>query len=217
MAKVTGPLLSLAASGTVADTTTFGKWKGIPYVRQKVNPSNPNTSGQQSTRNTFKAAGESWRLTPAAFSAPWDAFAKGRPLTARNAYMGAFTRLLRGKADLADWQVSPGARSGPALQSQSAAGATGSGEIDVTYTTPSIPTGWTLDKVVHVYAADHDPAIAWDVEVGLDDDAAASGSHTITGLSAGTDYAVSSYPVFTRDNGDTAYGISTTSIATATA
>lgn len=217
MAKVTGPLLSLAASGSVADTTTFGKWKGIPYVRQKVNPSNPNTTGQQSTRNVFRAGGESWRLVPAAFSAPWDAFVKGRPLTARNAYMGAFTKLMRGETDLTNWQTSPGARSGPALQAQSAAGGTASGEIDVTYTVPTIPTGWTLDSVIHAYAEDHDPATEWNYTVGLDDDTVKSGSHTITGLTAGTAYAVTSYPVFTRDNGDKAYGVSLNSIATATA
>lgn len=217
MAKVTGPLLSLGASGTVADTTTFGRWKGIPYVRQKVDPSNPNTSAQQATRTVFKAAGESWRLIPSGFAAPWDAFVKGRPLTQRNAYIGAFTKLLRSKSDLADWQVSPGAKSGPALAAHSAAGGASPGEIDVTYTTPSVPNGWTLDKVVHVYAEDHDPSTAWTQEIGLDDDATANGSYTISGLNAGVDYAVSSYTVFTRDDGSTAYGISATDIATATA
>ena len=50
MAKVTGPLMSLDASGTVAKTATFSKWKGRNYVRQRVIPLNPQAAGQVSTR-----------------------------------------------------------------------------------------------------------------------------------------------------------------------
>jgi len=50
MAKVTGPLMSLDASGTVAKTTTFSKWKGRNYVRQRVIPHNPQSAGQQLSR-----------------------------------------------------------------------------------------------------------------------------------------------------------------------
>lgn len=51
MAKVTGPLLSLDASGSVADTMTFSKWKGRNYVRQRVTPSNPKTADQLAVRS----------------------------------------------------------------------------------------------------------------------------------------------------------------------
>lgn len=51
MAKVTGPLLSLDASGSVAGTMTFSKWKGINYLRQRVIPSNPRTAGQLAVRS----------------------------------------------------------------------------------------------------------------------------------------------------------------------
>lgn len=50
MAKVTGPLMSLDASGTVAKTATFSKWKGRNYVRQRVIPHNPQSPNQQLTR-----------------------------------------------------------------------------------------------------------------------------------------------------------------------
>lgn len=50
MAKVTGPLMSLDASGSVASTITFSKWKGRNYVRQRVVPSNPSTAGQIAVR-----------------------------------------------------------------------------------------------------------------------------------------------------------------------
>lgn len=51
MAKVTGPLMSLDASGTVANTTVFSKWKGLNYVRLHVTPINRNTAGQQAVRS----------------------------------------------------------------------------------------------------------------------------------------------------------------------
>lgn len=34
MAKVTGPLMSLYASGAFAYAMVFAKWKGIDYTRQ---------------------------------------------------------------------------------------------------------------------------------------------------------------------------------------
>lgn len=45
--------MSLDASGTVADTITFSKWKGRNYTRQRIIPSNPNTSGQQAVRSVI--------------------------------------------------------------------------------------------------------------------------------------------------------------------
>lgn len=43
--------MSLDASGSVAETITFAKWKGRNYVRQLVTPSNPRTAGQLATRS----------------------------------------------------------------------------------------------------------------------------------------------------------------------
>jgi len=42
--------MSLDASGTVAKTTTFSKWKGRNYVRLRVTPMNNRTASQQHTR-----------------------------------------------------------------------------------------------------------------------------------------------------------------------
>lgn len=51
MAKVSGPLLSMDASGQVAGAMVFSKWKGRNYVRQLITPSNPNTADQQTARS----------------------------------------------------------------------------------------------------------------------------------------------------------------------
>jgi hypothetical protein len=52
MAKVTGPLMSMSASGTVGDTITFDK-RG--FVRQRVIPANPQTDEQGNTRQKLLA------------------------------------------------------------------------------------------------------------------------------------------------------------------
>lgn len=58
MAKVTGPLMSLDASGTVGNTATFSKWKGRNYVRLRVTPQNPQTADQASGRTKLGAVGQ---------------------------------------------------------------------------------------------------------------------------------------------------------------
>lgn len=53
MAKLTGPFMSLDASGTLADTLTASKWKGRNYMRLRVIPSNPQTTGQKTVRSVL--------------------------------------------------------------------------------------------------------------------------------------------------------------------
>lgn len=52
MAKVTGPLYSLSASGKIAGAMVFFPWKGLNVVRQWLKPSNPMT-GLQGDRRLF--------------------------------------------------------------------------------------------------------------------------------------------------------------------
>ena len=52
MAKVKGPLMSLEASGTVADTITFDK-RG--FVRNRVIPANPKSATQGNVRQKLLA------------------------------------------------------------------------------------------------------------------------------------------------------------------
>lgn len=51
MAKVSGPLMSMDASGKFGGTIVFSKWKGRNVVRQLVVPANPNSAGQEAARN----------------------------------------------------------------------------------------------------------------------------------------------------------------------
>lgn len=67
MAKVTGPLMSMDASGKFGDALVFGKWKGRNVVRQYTKPSNPQTSLQTDTRNALRvlAAGQAFAAATA--------------------------------------------------------------------------------------------------------------------------------------------------------
>ena len=57
MAKVTGPLMSMDASGKFGGALVFGKWKGRPTVRQLVTPANPQSAGQVAARNRVRVTG----------------------------------------------------------------------------------------------------------------------------------------------------------------
>ena len=61
MAKVTGPLMSMEASGAFGGALVFGKWKGRPTVRQLVTPSNPQSANQTISRNRVRATGAAQR------------------------------------------------------------------------------------------------------------------------------------------------------------
>lgn len=58
MAKVTGPLFSVEASGAYAGVIVFAKWKGRQYVRQLVIPANPQSALQEAARNAMRVAGQ---------------------------------------------------------------------------------------------------------------------------------------------------------------
>ena len=53
MPRVTGPLMSLAASATLGGTLTFSQWKGRYYVRLRVDPYNPKSDYQTGIRQTM--------------------------------------------------------------------------------------------------------------------------------------------------------------------
>lgn len=62
MAKCTGPLYSLSASGKLADAMVYFTWKGVNVVREWLKPANPMTATQGNQRvmlgGTGRAVGE---------------------------------------------------------------------------------------------------------------------------------------------------------------
>lgn len=88
MALVTGPLLSLDASGSVAGSLVFAKWKGRPYVRQLVTPSNPKSANQRATRAMFKFLAQAWAGLSGAEQADWQTLADATTVSPFNAFVG---------------------------------------------------------------------------------------------------------------------------------
>jgi len=86
MARVSGPLMSVGASGTFAKTLTYATWKGRSYVRQRVIPANPKTSSQTGIRAMFGYVAAAWAGIAALSKATWDAAAVARGISAFNAY-----------------------------------------------------------------------------------------------------------------------------------
>ncbi len=61
MAKVKGPLFSLEASGSVAKTVVYSKWKGRQYVRQHTIPLNPQSEKQVNVRTAMTLLVAYWQ------------------------------------------------------------------------------------------------------------------------------------------------------------
>lgn len=223
MAKVTGPLLSLGASGSVGKSLVFGDWRGVKYARQHVTPANPRSTAQTVTRSTFQFADDQFKRMLALAQSPFIEGAKGRPLTPRNIFIGSFVRLLRGASDFTNYQASPGVNGGLPLAAFTATAGASAGEIDVSADIPALPLGWTHDAVIFTAFLDRDPAVQMtdfmqESEV-LEASWAAGppkvASATMTGLDAAADYVVSAFLRSTRQDGITAYGVSSTLITAA--
>lgn len=90
MAKVKSPLFGFDASGQLAKTLVYMKWKGINDVRQHVIPANPNTAAQQTQRGYIADAVALWHATgwtPEDLTS-WNRYAgvKPKPMSGYNAY-----------------------------------------------------------------------------------------------------------------------------------
>ena len=95
MAKVTGPLMSYDARGSIAKAITYSAWRGISYVRQWFKPGNPNTTGQQNVRGIFTFAIDGWhyKITPTQQLA-WIAAASGKPYSGFNYYVSEYCKAM---------------------------------------------------------------------------------------------------------------------------
>ncbi len=87
MARVTGPAMSLDASGSLAGTIVFSKWKGRNYIRERVIPANPKSGGQVGVRAMFRFLAQRWAGIAAGDQSTWDSRADDMIVSAFNAFM----------------------------------------------------------------------------------------------------------------------------------
>lgn len=89
MAKLGGPLMSMSASGTVGNIITFATWKGRPYVRTRVIPSNPKTPAQLGVRAMMTFLSQQWAGLSVGNKGTWDLAADARKISPFNAFVAA--------------------------------------------------------------------------------------------------------------------------------
>jgi len=65
MARVTGPFMSVDASGTIYGILTASIWKGRNYIRGHVVPTNAKSADQLVVRTLLAAAVAAWQLLTA--------------------------------------------------------------------------------------------------------------------------------------------------------
>jgi len=92
MARVTGPLMSFDASGTVAGAIVFAKWRGRNYVRRHAVPSNPRTPGQIAARAIIAFLGKLWDSLGDEPKASWEEGAESLKISPFNQYIGLNAR-----------------------------------------------------------------------------------------------------------------------------
>jgi len=86
MVKVIGPLGGFDASGSLAGSIVFSKWKGRNYVRRLVTPSNPRSGSQVGLRSVFGFLAQQWANLTTIEQATWDARAAQTNISPFNAY-----------------------------------------------------------------------------------------------------------------------------------
>lgn len=84
MARTKGPLFSLDASGTVADTIVFSRWKGRNYVRRHQIPYNPKSTKQVNVRKAMSLTVALWQTKDDPVKALYEAEAKKIQLSGFN-------------------------------------------------------------------------------------------------------------------------------------
>lgn len=213
MAKTTAPLLSMEASGQIGSTLVASKWKGRAYMRRYTIPANPNTAGQQLTRNTFRWLNNVWKFMPGSATGAWQLYAETSRITDRNGFIKLNNGPLREETDLANMVLSPSAKSG--LIAAAVTPTPAAGQITVDLTPPVLPTGWTVTKAYAACIRDQDPQTEAFYEVTAGSDATSTYQVILAGLDA-ADYLVGGWFEFARPDGTPAFGQSLQDIVTVT-
>jgi len=80
-------MMSMDASGTIANAATFSKWKGRNYVRARVIPHNPKSVGQVAVRASFKFLAQEWKNIATGTQALWQPLATALVISTFNAFV----------------------------------------------------------------------------------------------------------------------------------
>jgi hypothetical protein len=205
MSRITAPLLSFGASGAIAKTQVYATWKGRPYVRRYAIPSNPNTTDQQETRNTFAWLNNVWKYMPSGAIGAWQAYGQNNRFTDRNGFIKRNLSDLRTQADLANFLFSPSANGG--IAAAGIAATPGAGSLTLTLTAPTLPSGWTIVKAIAACIRQQDPQSgALYVVTSAEDATSPYTGLALTGLTSAQVYVYGGWFQFQKPDTSYAYG-----------
>lgn len=140
MVKVNAPALSLDASGSLAGSLVFAKWKGRNYVRSLVRPANPQSGGQTGVRSMFRFLTQQWASLTAGEQATWEDRAEDSAISPFNAYV-AYNQF-RWRNFLAPTQEYPEAETSFSGTMGAASAVAGVRSITVTQAVTTAGNGW---------------------------------------------------------------------------
>jgi len=110
MVKLTGPMMSITASGSLAKAITYSNWKGRAYARQRVIPANPQSGPQTGMRSMLKFLSQQWTNLSVAEKADWLTRAQATVISNFNAYVSY--NQLRWRSYLNPSKLDPAAETG---------------------------------------------------------------------------------------------------------
>lgn len=113
MVKVQAPALSMAASGKLGGAIVFASWKGRPYVRELVRPSNPKSGPQIGVRAMMKFLSQQWAGLSTADKEDWLTRAAATTISNFNAYVAY--NMSRWRSFLAPSKTDPATEASTAL------------------------------------------------------------------------------------------------------
>lgn len=205
------PLLGVSASGTIGDSVTFGRWRGVNYARQRVVPANPRTTAQQSQRALVRFVVGAWQRLPVLSQDAFIAAARNTHMTGYNLFAKRNLISLAGATNASAVVVSPGMGGSIPLANISATG--GAGTINVSATVGNLPSGYTLQRVAFVAWRNVDPQAGSIDRFWSGDDTTSPYAFQFTGLASGQ-YHVSAFTVSLDAKGNTLYGAPLTATVT---
>jgi len=147
MATTKAPLFGLDASGTLADSIVFSKWRGRTYVRKHAIPSNPRSALQVGMRSVFKYITQAWAGLTQAQKDAWNGLADPDNITQLNAQVrDAQSRARRNEG----WRRGPSEAAGTTPDAPTAlVGVSQNKSVDLSWTRPAVALG---DYTVAIFA-----------------------------------------------------------------
>jgi len=215
MAKTRAPLLSIDASGSIADAITYRRTKGTTTASHYAKPTGQPTPAQRDLRATIRSLSRYWRKLNTQFQEPWTFRAAGTIQTPTGLLTKINTDALYQAGAWTPIRQSIGQYHLPAPATVIATAGPSSGTLKVDVTAQTVPPGWTIDRMQGIVMPIGNVYADIQPNVRLIGDTASPYSGTASTLQSGTPCVASAYFRYLSIDGEIAYGPSINAIGNA--